>query len=76
MLKVLLYTATFNEIHEQQFTITIINYKSVMYQSTGNKQLEQPLTAAPPTAHFNNSRFSITTQYCQPQYLIASTGEW
>jgi hypothetical protein len=24
-------------------TITIINYKSVMYQSTGNKQLQQPL---------------------------------
>ena len=80
-LQVLLYTAAFNAIHEEQFTPVlpllslIINMSCTKVQVTNNNS-NPYLTAEPPTAHFNNSRFSITIQYCQPQYLIASTGEW
>jgi hypothetical protein len=81
LLEVLLYTATFNEIQEQQFTSVlpllsiIINPLCIKVQVTNNYS-NPYLTAAPPTAHFNNPLFSITIQYCQPPYLIASTGEW
>ena len=77
-LQVLLYSATFNEIHEQQFTSVlpllslIINLLRIKVQVTNNYS-KSYLTAASPTAHFNNPRFYTTIQYCQLQHLISST---